>query len=348
MVQENEELLTLVDKEGEPTGEYVSRKDFYDGKCANKRICGVVFWIFDKEGNLLLAERATDKEQGAGKISPPSGHVQYIREEVTGEKERPIQACFNEIAEEIGLSWNYENFPFTDDYFPIGVIQQPGGSAENCEMLVKHYALLIADDAKSRIKNNEAKRIFFESWDTASEKFGIDDNTQGAYKFFGTNKTEILYELDGFAYKVEHLDKLGQGATWDTIALNDWDAVEGYRKGKEKRPENREGYVTWEIISSRDDLWYIPEVESMIVDTITTREDISFEDIKDIIRMTSKNITTNMVNGEIVASEKEHTGEEFSEVIAPQSKVNNIIDMTRNISRNTNQNDKDKNEGHTM
>lgn len=348
MVQENEELLMLVDKEGEPTGEYVSRKDFYDGKCVNKRICGVVFWIFDKEGNLLLTERAADKEQGAGKISPPSGHVQYIREKVTGEKERPIQACFNEIAEEIGISWNYENFPFTGDYFPIGVIQQPGGSAENCEMLVKHYALLISDDAKDRIKNNEAKRIFFEKWNKAIEKFGIDDNTTGKYKFFGTNKKSILYELDGFAYKIEHLDKLGPGATWETIALNDLDAVEEYRKGNDKRPESRYGYTTLEIISSREDLWYIPEVESVIVDIITTREDITFEDIEEIICITSKNIITRMVNGEIIESEKEHTGEEFSEVIVPKSKVNNIINMIRTISRKTNQNDKDKNEGHTM
>ena len=64
--------------------------------------------------------------------------------------------------------------------------------------------------------------------------------------------------------------------------------------------------------------------------------------------MTSKNITTKMINGEIIESEKEHTKEEFSEVIVPQSEVNNIIDMTRIISRKTNQNDKDKNEGHAM
>lgn len=120
MKQEMDELLACVDENGEITGESVNRKDFYEGKCPNKRICGVVFWIFDKEGNLLLTERGAEKEQGAGKITPPSGHVRFKRE--TEHKERPIQACFNEIEEELGISWNYKNFPFTDEYYPVGVI----------------------------------------------------------------------------------------------------------------------------------------------------------------------------------------------------------------------------------
>lgn len=50
-------------------------------------------------------------------------------------------------------------------------------------MIVKHYALLLRDGVKEKIKNNEAKRIFFESWKTAFDKFGIDDNTLGEYNF---------------------------------------------------------------------------------------------------------------------------------------------------------------------
>ena len=34
-----EELLACVDEYGNITGEVVSRKDFYEGKCPNKRSC---------------------------------------------------------------------------------------------------------------------------------------------------------------------------------------------------------------------------------------------------------------------------------------------------------------------
>jgi len=65
-----------------------------------------------------------EQEKGAGKISPPSGHMQYKRAD--DEREIPIQACFNEVEEELGLSCDYENFPFIDGYFPVGAILSNG------------------------------------------------------------------------------------------------------------------------------------------------------------------------------------------------------------------------------
>lgn len=335
--KEKYEVLTCVDKTGEPTGEFVNRNYFYSGNCPNKRICGVQFWIFDKQGNLLLAERESKKEQGGGKISPPSGHVQYER--ASGEKERPIQGCFNEIEEEIGLHWNYENFPFTDDYYPIGIIDRPGKSAENCEMLVKHYALLLNDEAKGKIKNNEAKRIFFESWDSAREKFGVDDNIQGVYQFFGTNKMEILGELDRFVQKISLLDKIGEDATWDIIALDDCDAVEQYRT--EVR-EDKKGYATWEIISTREDLMHETEGENTIWETIRVAENISREDIEDIIAEYGKVIKTSKqdIIDMSMPKRKEHSSDEFSNIVVSKSELSDIIKMTRMFKKIENQNDK--------
>lgn len=331
MEQSTGELIACVDETGEITGEFVDRKEFYAGKCPDKNICGIVFWIFDKEGNVLLTERGAEKEQGAGKIAPPSGHVRYRRED--GTKERPIQGCFREIQEELGLTWNYKNFPLTDDYYPVGVIEKPKGSAESCKMIVKNYALLLGDGVKEQIRNNENKRIFFEPWDTVAPKFGADDKTPGEYQFWGTNKEEVLYELDGFVFKIKNLDRLGQDATWDTIALNDIDDIEQFRQNTGLRPENREGYVTWVIASMREDLTYYTEVESTIFDTITVKKDVSFEDIEDIFRMTAKDIRITIeevrkINGE---KAKEHTAGEFSEIIVPQSEVNNAVNMIRMV-----------------
>ena len=334
MEQVKEERLGIVDELGEIIDdidnientelpeEYINRNDFYSGKATDRHICGVVFWIFDKQGNLLLAERGAGKEQGAGKISPPSGHMQYKRAD--DERETPILAWFNEVEEELGLSCDYENFPFIDGYFPVGAIDRPGGSAENCMMIVKHYAFMIRDGVKSKIRNNEAKRIFFESWDTAKEKFGIDDNTSGAYKFFGTNKMEIINELDRFVHKIALLDKLGPNATWDTIALNDCESVEQYGR---KMPKFGDGYVNWEIISTREDLPHEIAGENTILETIRARENLSYEDIEDIIAMTGKVITIR--KEDIIAIGEQHTSHDFSEIIAPQSEINNIVKMTR-------------------
>lgn len=334
MSQEKEERLGIVDELGEiiddidnienteQPEEYINRNDFYSGKATNKHICGVVFWIFDKQGNLLLAERGAGKEQGAGKISPPSGHMQYKR--VDDEREIPIQACFNEVEEELGLSCDYENFPFMDGYFPVGVINRPGGSAENCMMIVKHYAFMLGDEIKNKIKNNEAKRIFFESWDTAREKFGVDDNTSGAYKFFGTNKMEILGELDRFVRKINLLDKLGADATWDTIALNDCETVEQYGR---KMPESREEYTNFEIMSTREDLMHEIAGENTILERISARENLSYKDIENIIDETGKVVTIR--KEDIIAIGNQHTSKDFSEIIAPQSEINNIVKMTR-------------------
>ena len=331
---EEEERLGIVDDLGEIIEEidnlenkelpeeYVNRNDFYSGKVANKHICGVVFWIFDKQGNLLLAERGAGKEQGAGKISPPSGHMQYKRKD--DERETPIQACFNEVEEEVGLSCDYENFPFIDGYFPVGAIYRPRGSAENCMMIVKHYAFMMGDGVKNKIKNNEAKRLFFESWNTAKEKFGMDDNTSGAYKFFGTNKMEILSEVDRFVHKIALLDRLGADATWDTISLNDCEAVAQYGR---KIPESKDGYVNWEIISTREDLDHEIAGENTIWETIRARENLSYEDIEDIIAMTGKVITIR--KEDIIDIGKQHTSHDFSEIISPQSEMNNMVKMTR-------------------
>lgn len=338
MEQEKEERLGIVDELGEIVNdieniknielleEYINRKDFYSGKATNKHICGVVFWIFDKQGNLLLAERGAGKEQGAGKISPPSGHMQYKRAD--DEREIPIQACFNEVEEELGLSCNYENFPFLDGYFPVGAIHRPGGSAENCMMIVKHYAFMMGDGVKNKIRNNEAKRIFFESWDTAKGKFGIDDNTLGAYQFFGTNKMEILNELDGFVHKITLLDTLGPDAIWDTVALNDCEAIEQYGR---KMPESKNGYVNWEIISTKEDLINEVAGEDTIWETIRAKENLSYEDIEDIVAVTGKVIT--MRKEDIIAIGEQHTSHDFSEIISPQSEIDNIVKMTRMIGK---------------
>lgn len=331
--EEKYEVLACVDENGEITGEYVNRKFFYSGKCLNKHICGVVFWIFDKEGNVLLTERGAEKEQGTGKISPPSGHVQYKRKG-SDEEERPIVACFNEIGEELGLTWDYQNFPFTDAYYPVGIIQQPARTAEGCRMIVKHYALLLTEDAKEKIKNNEAKRIFFEPWNIVSKKFGEDDNEKGEYEFFGTNKKKILYELDGFAYKIEHLEQLGPDATWDTLPLDDIESVEIYRQEKHKRaPEERAGYVTWEMtsMSTKDELWNFPGEECVVFDTITVREDVNLENFIDIIKMTAKDIPTKIEKSK-VETEKGHTKEEFSEIVAPQTEISNMVGVIREIN----------------
>lgn len=204
-MQENYELLGCVNENGEFTGEYVKRKDFYSGLCPNKRICGVAFWIFDEESNLLLTKRGKGQEQGAGKISPPSGHMQYLRPEIPCEREYPIQTCFREMLEELGLTWNHINIIFTNGNLPIGVIKQPRGSGENCEMIVRHFSFLLSKEGKNKIKNNdgEAIELFFEPWDTAKEKFNLDDNTSGTYKFFGTKKTEVLSALDLFAKRIK-------------------------------------------------------------------------------------------------------------------------------------------------
>jgi len=135
---------------------------------------------------------------------------------------------------------------------------------------------------------------------------------------------EIINELDRFVHKIALLDKLGPDATWDTIALNDCESVEQYGR---KMPESREGYVNWEIISTREDLIHEIAGENTILETIRARENLSYEDIEDIIAITGKVITIR--KEDIIAICEQHTSHDFSEIIAPQSEINNIAKMTR-------------------
>ncbi len=108
-------------------------------------------------------------------------------------------------------------------------------------------------------------------------------------------------------------------------------AVEQYRQDEKLRPEYREGYITWQTITSREDLCYSPEAKSVIFDIITTREDVSYKFIEYIMFMSNKVITAKLDNVIDSTKEKEHTMEEFSEIIAQQSEINNLVKIFRMV-----------------
>ena len=143
----------------------------------------------------------------------------------------------------------------------------------------------------------------------------------------------ILEELDIFCSKILHLDILGPGATWDTIAVNDDEEFEEYKKSDKFRTGDREGYVTWYIRSTREDLWYDVDQNSMTIDTITTKKAVNYGDIKMLLWNCLKDINTRQEIEMARPRGQEHTIQEFSEITVPQSAINSIVYTIRDISK---------------
>lgn len=144
---------------------------------------------------------------------------------------------------------------------------------------------------------------------------------------------KILEELDVFCSKIFHLDILGPDATWDTIAINDDDEFEEYKKGDKLRPEAREGYVTWFIRSYREDLLCEVDESTTIFDTITTKKAVNYKDIDMLLAMCIKDINTRREIESAKPREQEHTIQEFSEITTSRSAMNNIVYTMRDIDK---------------
>jgi hypothetical protein len=194
VVKHSGELLACVSENGQPLGHYAERKAFYNGDYRDVDVCGVVFWVFDSDGNVLINERARDREIAAGEFAPPSEHFLY-RFDAEGKQEVLLNTIKRGLEEELGVAFHVDNFPHVDVNYPAGFINLM--PERSCGMVVKHVAVTISDKAKEEIKlNSEIVNFFFEPWIDARESFWNEN-----YKFYGNNPDEIISQLDWFVEK---------------------------------------------------------------------------------------------------------------------------------------------------
>ena len=89
-----EELIDVLNEDGTKTGKVVTRKEVHE-KGLWHRI--VVIAIIDKEGHILMQQRAKDKETNPGKWDiSTAGHVSA--------GQTSIEAAIREVKEEIGIA----------------------------------------------------------------------------------------------------------------------------------------------------------------------------------------------------------------------------------------------------
>ncbi|MDR0463431.1 MAG: hypothetical protein LBG64_04410 [Pseudomonadales bacterium] len=188
MASDRDKMLACVDKDCQPIGESVNRNYHYGnlGK-ADTWVCGIMYFIIDNEGRVLLIERTSEKEHTPGRISAPSRHLY------------PEQETYVEgLANEIGVAYSRTNFV---SFVQVDVIC----TILPKRMLVRYCVLQITDECKSQIKinENEACAHRFEPWQTARKAFLLSSDTNGAYAFHGNDKREaVIEELDRHVAKI--------------------------------------------------------------------------------------------------------------------------------------------------
>ncbi len=88
-----EELIDVLNEDGTKTGKVVTRKEVHEKGLWHKI---VVIAIIDKEGNVLMQQRAKDKETNPGKWDiSVAGHVSA--------GQTSIESAIREVKEEIGM-----------------------------------------------------------------------------------------------------------------------------------------------------------------------------------------------------------------------------------------------------
>lgn len=101
-----EEWIDVLNEDGTKTGEVVTRKEVHE-KGLLHRI--VVIAIIDKEGHLLMQQRAKDKETNPGKWDVSvAGHV--------SSGQTSIEAAIREVQEEIGMQLRKEELKYIFTY----------------------------------------------------------------------------------------------------------------------------------------------------------------------------------------------------------------------------------------
>ncbi len=101
-----EEWIDVLNEDGTKTGEVVTRKEVHE-KGLLHRI--VVIAIIDKDGHLLMQQRAKDKETNPGKWDVSvAGHV--------SSGQTSIEAAIREVQEEIGMQLRKEELKYIFTY----------------------------------------------------------------------------------------------------------------------------------------------------------------------------------------------------------------------------------------
>ena len=101
-----EELIDVLNEDGTKTGEVVTRKEVHE-KGLWHRI--VVIAIIDKEGHILMQQRAKDKETNPGKWDVSvAGHVSA--------GQTSIEAAIREVKEEIGIDLEEKDLQYMLTY----------------------------------------------------------------------------------------------------------------------------------------------------------------------------------------------------------------------------------------
>ena len=101
-----EELIDVLNEDGTKTGKVVTRKEVHE-KGLWHRI--VVIAIIDKEGHILMQQRAKDKETNPGKWDVSvAGHVSA--------GQTSIEAAIREVKEEIGINLEEKDLQYMLTY----------------------------------------------------------------------------------------------------------------------------------------------------------------------------------------------------------------------------------------
>ena len=101
-----EDWIDVLNEDGTKTGEVVTRKEVHE-KGLLHRI--VVIAIIDKDGHLLMQQRAKDKETNPGKWDVSvAGHV--------SSGQTSIEAAIREVQEEIGMQLRKEELKYIFTY----------------------------------------------------------------------------------------------------------------------------------------------------------------------------------------------------------------------------------------
>ena len=112
----NMELFDVIDSEGNPTGQIVSRETAHEEGIPHRT---AHIWIIrEKEGRvqILLQKRSQNKDSFPGKFDTPSaGHIQAGDE--------PLESALRELKEELGISAVPEQLHFAGT-FPISFAKE--------------------------------------------------------------------------------------------------------------------------------------------------------------------------------------------------------------------------------
>ena len=183
------ELLKVLDKNGQETGEIIDREIVHQKGLWHKE---VAIWIFNSQGQILLQRRSKNKKQWPNKLALCAGHIEASK--------KSLETAKIELFEELGLIVQDNDLVFLNTEKKERIF---GQNSINRVFSDVYFLLVDKDISEFKIQEEELSEVLWIDYLEFRERLFNHDNEM-VFELDVLKKVGTLEILDNLYSKITH------------------------------------------------------------------------------------------------------------------------------------------------